>query len=342
MTIFFPKFFSQKPGELSKVISRISLSRNIEGIPFPNRATSIWIEDLKQRIRNLYQKFFAPKKYQWVQLDTVPNNVLQRFYYQNLIPREVLEDPSNRYLIYSNYKGILINYLDHLQIFSVTTGLDLNRIYQDVNKLDNIIEKNIDYAFSEEWGFLTSHVNKVGTGMDLSVTIHLPALSLLYGENRFIQWMTDKNLLVKNFRGEDGVIGHIYHFSNIHSLGVSEWQIISDLKKFGCTLSKWEKQVREALKNNPPRSRELEETVMIKGRQLYRSSHFSLKDIFDFLSVWALAWQCGIFSPRKGLKLLEVRQILQKIWGNDTSLKQECLNILRFFRVISGEELYDV
>lgn len=69
--------------------------------------------------------------------------------------------------------------------------------------------------------------------MDLSVTIHLPALSLLYGENRFIQWMRDKNLQVKNFRGEDGVIGHIYHFSNLYSLGVSEWQIINDLKSLG-------------------------------------------------------------------------------------------------------------
>jgi len=342
MRIFFSNFFSQKPDNLSKVISRISLSRNIEDIPFPSRATSIWIEDLKQRIKNLYQKIFAAKKYQWVQLDTIPKNALEKFYYQNLIPREVLENPANRYLIYSSHKGILVNYLDHLQIFSITSGLDLNRIYQDVNKLDNLIEKNIDYAYSEEWGYLTSHVNKVGTGMDLSVTIHLPALSLLYGENRFIQWMRDKNLQVKNFRGEDGVIGHIYHFSNLYSLGVSEWQIINDLKKFGCTLSKWEKQVRESLKNNPPRSRELEETVMMKGRQLYRSGHFSLKDIFDFLSIWTLAWQCGIFSPRKGLKLIEVREILQKTWGNDNSLKKECLNILRYFRVISGEELCDV
>lgn len=81
---------------------------------------------------------------------------------------------------------------------------------------------------------------------------------------------------------------------------------------------------------------------MMKGKQLYQNDHFSFKDIFDFLSIWTLAWQCGIFSPSKGLKLVEVKDILQKIWENDSSLKKECLNILRFFRVISGEELCDV
>ncbi|NLJ50111.1 MAG: hypothetical protein GX428_11095, partial [Candidatus Atribacteria bacterium] len=337
--MFLSRLFSQKPGELSKIVSRITLSRNIKGIPFPNRATLIWVEDLKQRTKNLYQKFLAPKKFQWVQLDTIPKSELENFYYQNLVPREVLNNPSNRFLMYSGYRGVLVNYLDHLQIFSVTSGLDLNRIYQDVNKLDNLIEKNIDYAYSEKWGYLTSRINKVGTGMDLSVTIHLPALSLLYGEDRFTQWMMDKPFLVKNFRGEDGVMGHVYRFSNLYSLGMTEWQIVNDLKKFGFTLSKWEKQVRESLKNNLLRSRDLEETVMMKGRQLYQGSHFSLKDIFDFLSICTLAWQCGIFSPRKGLKLREVKEILLKIWRNDTSLKEECLNILRFFRVISGEEL---
>lgn len=340
--MFLSHFFSQKPGEFSKIVSRITLSRNIEGIPFPNRATLIWVEDLKQRMKNLYQRFFAPKKFRWVQLDTIPKNELDDFYYQNLIPREVLENPTNRYLMYSGYRGVLINYLDHLQIFSITSSLDLSRIYHDANKLDDLIEKNIDYAYSEKWGYLTSFINKVGTGMDLSVTIHLPALSLLYGEDRFIQWMKDKHFLVTNFRGEDGIIGHVYHFSNLYSLGVTECQIVNDLKKFGCTLLKWERQVRESLKKNLPRSRELEEMVMMKGKQLYQNDHFSFKDIFDFLSIWTLAWQCGIFSPSKGLKLVEVKDILQKIWENDSSLKKECLNILRFFRVISGEELCDV
>ena len=342
MRIFQIDFFVPKRVGLSRVISRASLSRNLEGIPFPNRLTSVWVEDLKQRTKNLYQKYFAPRRYQWVQLDTVPIHTLERFYFQSLIPKEVFDNPSNRYLIYNNNKGILVNYLDHLQIFSVTTGLNLNRIYQDVNKLDNLIEKDFDYAYSEEWGYLTSYPNRLGTGMDLSITIHLPALSLLYGEDRFSQWMRDKDLQVKNILGEDGLIGHIYRFSNLYSLGVAELKMVNNLKKFGCTLSRWEKQVKETFKNNSLRSQELEEAVVMKGRQLYRSSHFSIKDIFDFLSIWTLARQCGIFSPRKGLKLLEVKEILQKIWGNDSSLRKECMNILRFFRVISGEELCDV
>jgi len=328
--------------ELSGITSRVSLARNIDGIPFPKSATPIWIDDLKQRIERLYHKYFAPKKYHWVQLDAIGHNSLEDYYFQSLIPRGVLENPTGRYLIYSKNKGILINYHDHLQIFSVISGFDLERIYQDVDKLDNLIEGTIDYAYRNEWGYLTSSPERLGTGMDLAFFVHLPALSMLYGEDRFTQWLRDKEFKVKSYRDESGIIGHIYHFSNRFTLGFSEWQIIDNLKKFGTTLIKWEKQVRETLENHPPRRRELEERVMMKGRQLFRSDISSAKEVFDFLSLWALAWQCGIFSPQRGLNFTEVKKILQRVWMNNLSFKKECLHILRFFRVISGEELYDV
>ena len=331
-----------KKVEVSGVISRVSLSRNVEGIPFPNRATAIWSDDLKKRLWTLYQNYLAPKKFQWVELDKLNRNTLENFFFQSLIPKGVLDKPKEKILIYLKRKGILVNYQNHLQIFSVTSGLNLYRIYQEVDQLDNLIEGTLDYAFDDEWGYLTSSIDRLGTGMDLSIIIHLPALSLLYGEERFAQWLRDKDLQVKNYCGEDGIIGHIYHFSNLYSLGLSEWQIVDNLKKFGNTLIKWEKQIRETLKNTPSRYQELEESVIMRGRQLYRSDSNSIKDVFDFLSLWALGWQCGIFSAQKGLKLIEVKEILQKIWSRNLGLKKECLNILRFFRVISGEELRDV
>ncbi len=328
--------------EMTGVTSRVSLARNLEGIPFPASASSIWIDDLKQRLEKIYQHYLAPKKYRFVQLDAISHQSLEDFFFQNLIPRGVLENPSGRFLIYSKNRGILVNYHDHISVFSAVAGFDLDCVYRDVEKLDNLVEQNLDYAFRSDWGYLTSSPERLGTGMDVSLYIHLPALSLLYGEDRFTQWLRDKEFHVKNCQNENGIIGHIYHFSNRFTLGFSEWQILDSLKKFGMTLIKWEKQVRCTLKNSQTRRMELEENVMMKGKQLFRSDNHTMKDVFDFLSLWALAWQCGIFSPLQGLNFIEVKKILNKIWGTNLSFKRECLYILRFFRVISGEDLYDV
>jgi hypothetical protein len=58
------------------------------------------------------------------------------------------------------------------------SGFSLDEAWQDIDRLDDHLESRINYAFSEEFGYLTACPTNVGTGMRASVMLHLPALVL--------------------------------------------------------------------------------------------------------------------------------------------------------------------
>ena len=59
--------------------------------------------------------------------------------------------------------------------FSAYFGLQLSKALQSANQIDNWIEKEVEYAFDESLGYITSCPTNVGTGLRASVMIHLRA-----------------------------------------------------------------------------------------------------------------------------------------------------------------------
>ena len=68
----------------------------------------------------------------------------------------------------------MINEEDHIRIQCLLSGLQIKEALQLANELDDWIEEEIDYAFDEERGYLTSCPTNVGTGLRASVMMHLP------------------------------------------------------------------------------------------------------------------------------------------------------------------------
>ena len=67
---------------------------------------------------------------------------------------------------------------DHIRIQCLFPGLQLSKALQSANQIDNWIEKEVEYAFDESLGYITSCPTNVGTGLRASVMIHLPGLVL--------------------------------------------------------------------------------------------------------------------------------------------------------------------
>ncbi len=70
----------------------------------------------------------------------------------------------------------MINEEDHLRIQVMQSGLDLHSAWERINRIDDLIEEKVTYAFHERLGYLTACPTNVGTGMRVSVMLHLPAL----------------------------------------------------------------------------------------------------------------------------------------------------------------------
>ena len=101
--------------------------------------------------------------------------------------------------------------------------------------LDDWIEEEIDYAYDEERGYLTSCPTNVGTGLRASVMMHLPGLVLTQQLNQIIPAINQLGLVVRGIYGEGSqALGNIFQISNQITLGKSEKDIVEDLT-VGCS-----------------------------------------------------------------------------------------------------------
>ena len=73
--------------------------------------------------------------------------------------------------------SVSVNGGDHLLLAAMRPGLDLDGAYSAVDTLESVLSRALDFAFDEEFGYLTEDPADLGTGMHAELTLHLPALA---------------------------------------------------------------------------------------------------------------------------------------------------------------------
>src|SRR5690606_22969844 len=90
----------------------------------------------------------------------------------------------------------------------------------------------------------------VGTGIRVSVMMHLPALVLTKEIQKVFQAMQKMRLAVRGLYGEGSqAMGDFYQISNQVTLGPSEQDLIAKLKEVVTGIIAYERRVRDALIN---------------------------------------------------------------------------------------------
>ncbi|MHC4708398.1 MAG: ATP--guanido phosphotransferase, partial [Planctomycetota bacterium] len=126
----------------------------------------------------------------------------------------------------------MINEEDHLRIQVLKGGLQLKRCLEQINRIDDMIEAKVDYAFSPRYGYLTACPTNLGTGIRVSVMLHLPALKMMDQTEKFLNAAKDMNLAVRGLFGEGTeAAGDFYQLSNQITLGISEQAIVSQFEE---------------------------------------------------------------------------------------------------------------
>jgi protein arginine kinase len=106
----------------------------------------------------------------------------------------------------------------------------------------------VTYAFSGQFGYLTACPTNVGTGIRVSVMLHLPALVLTREIQKVFQALQKIQLAVRGLYGEGSqAMGDFYQISNQVTLGKSEEKLINDLRDVVPNIISYERRVRNAL-----------------------------------------------------------------------------------------------
>src|SRR5690606_4526885 len=97
---------------------------------------------------------------------------------KHLISPNLANEARNGAVILSENESIsiMVNEEDHLRIQCLYAGFQIREAWELASRIDDIFESQLEYAFDEKRGYLTSCPTNVGTGLRASVMMHLPAL----------------------------------------------------------------------------------------------------------------------------------------------------------------------
>ena len=212
--------------------TRIRLARNLVGQPFPERADVLQRRDVLTRCADQLSALPQMNKgsfFDIADLSTLEKQVLVE---RHLISRELCDGEAGTgvYINKGQTCSVMINEEDHLRIQFLKSGFNLKSVWKLIDAFDSELEKTIDVAFSEDFGYLTACPTNLGTGLRASVMMHLPGLVISGQMERVIRAVSQLGITVRGLFGEGSdASGHIFQISNQQTLGESESEILESL-----------------------------------------------------------------------------------------------------------------
>ena len=249
-------------GPMSEVVisSRIRLARNVSGFPFLAKSSRLQRQTVERRVRDtiLSPALAAPVggagQVLYVDLESAPDIDRTLLVERHLIskPHAAAEGARGVAVGGDETVSIMVNEEDHLRIQVLRSGLQLEETWQQINAIDDALEAKLDFAFHPRFGYLTACPTNVGTGIRVSVMLHLPALKLTGEIDKVFRAAKDLRLAVRGLYGEGTeATGDFYQISNQTTLGKGEDEIIDDFKKTVIPkIIDYEHQARKTLVND--------------------------------------------------------------------------------------------
>lgn len=230
--------------------SRVRLARNLVDLPFPHLASQAALDEVVKRARAAVERSNAAQPLKMVRLEDISPLERQVLVEKHLVSPQHIEVPQHRALIANDDQSIsvMVNEEDHLRIQAILPGEQLQAAAEEANRVDDLLEASMDFAFHEVRGYLTACPTNVGTGMRVSVMVHLPALALVDRAKRVLSALPQVGLNVRGLYGEGSEsLGQIYQISNQVVLGSTEDEIIDSLKAACRQIVENERAARQAL-----------------------------------------------------------------------------------------------
>lgn len=215
------------------ISSRVRLARNLKNYSFPNKLDRDKGREVVKRVEEAFNKSAYIEEnfksfYMWDSDEITNKSFLER----HLISDKLIINKEKAAFIKDNNEtiSIMINEEDHLRLQCIVGGLNLKEAYNEINKIDNLLEESLDFAYDKDLGYLTTCPTNVGTGLRASVMIHLPALTKSGAIDGMVNMLSKMGLTIRGLFGEGSKgYGNIYQISNQVTLGPSEEEIIDNL-----------------------------------------------------------------------------------------------------------------
>lgn len=286
------------PGAPVAISSRIRLARNIKNYPFPTAADREAAAEIVELTAMVIKRTKALGKKYWSTdagaLSDMQKAVLLE---RHLASRELLNGGfwQALHIACDRTCSVMVNEEDHLRLQSLMPGLQLEKCFKQISKLDDKICSQLDVAYDGTLGYLTASPGNLGTGMKASVMLHLPALAMDGDIKQLENGLAKLGFNIQGMFGEGSQdLGHFYQISNQSTLGESEQEIIEHLQRLVDQIIEQEESMR--LKLLEHRRNDLLDAVGRSYGILKYGYKISAKEAFQALSLVRLGVDLKMFS----------------------------------------------
>ena len=232
------------------ISSRVRLARNLADFPFISRASQSDRTEIEGILRDRALQIQESGELEYVNVNELKVIDRQFLVERQLISREHAESEGARGVAIARNEqvSLMINEEDHLRIQVMHSGLDLESAWQQIDQLDTLMGDVVTFAYHSKLGFLTACPTNVGTGVRVSVMLHLPALVITRQIDKVFRSLQKISLAVRGLYGEGSqAMGDFYQISNQITLGKSESELVKQVGDIVPVLIDYERRARDFL-----------------------------------------------------------------------------------------------
>ena len=327
-------YFENGPESDVVVSTRIRFARNIAGHKFVSSGND---KDLKS-IVDIFKGNSVIPELRFVKLNELDELMQNSLVEKHIISKDILRQKESALLLNSDEDiCVMINEEDHIRIQAMKPGLELEKTLKVAEEIDEKIANKVEYAYSDIYGYLTACPTNVGTGLRASVMLHLPALRITGRIARVLDVINKVNLDVRGVYGEGSeAIGDMYQVSNKISLGITNKEIITNVKSIANKLIEQERNAREFLKS---KGVDFEDRICRDYGILTCAKKLSYNECAKLISMVKLGVDMGIIKDIDSRKINEINVIakpatLQKCCKEVLEAKDRDIKRAEFIKMI--------
>ena len=252
-------------------LNRYLLRRNIAGFAFSEKISKNDAKHVAEKLQSLLMTIFPTGQY-------FKSNELEghcsQFLFEHLFLAnfETLHPEGGVFIDLKNNVVAIIHLQDHLTIFLHDSSFSESEILNALLSIDQKMQAQVPFAFSDLFGFLTSNSTTLGTALSKEAILHTPAIN-------FLKLTVEENdhTLVHGLLSDKNVPYNITIATNKYCLGVSERSIIANVDSTANKLLEAELAAIKQLQQKPPKelhnilSKNFGQILFCKSLQLHEA-----------------------------------------------------------------------
>src|SRR5688572_6698758 len=227
-----PLWLTEEGPESDIVLStRCRIARNLEQLPFPWRANEFQRKSAAESLLNAAERAGGPlRDAESLAAERLTQEQVNHLVEWRYASRAWAEGGSHRWILTARDRtvSLLINEEDHLRIQAIAPGFLVESCMAGAEEIERSLNRYVPFARNDRVGYLTSALTNAGTGLRVSVFMHLPGLLQTGALDSRLDTVKELGAAVRGLYGEgtQGTAG-LFQISNRRAFDLHPQDIAS-------------------------------------------------------------------------------------------------------------------